>query len=244
MWRDDVPVAQIDYVPSRRVIYLEADQNNTPRVGRDQSGAIIWQWNSDAFGTTKPTASTGVTVNLRFPGQYFDIESGLDYNLFRDYDAGSGRYSQSDPIGLAGGVNTYTYVNGNPISLVDPLGLAAVLETPTPIGPMPLPVPSQTTPAPSGGSGSTGNPDLDRILSPSLPRPVNPWGPDVHTEQRVPSPIPPLPPKKPGTGCTDLYEACMKGMNACGIPRIGKAACLTLYLMCEANKHGGNDGAP
>ena len=58
VWRDDVPVAQIDYVPSRRVIYLEADQNNTPRVGRDQSGAVIWQWQSDAFGTTKPTAGS------------------------------------------------------------------------------------------------------------------------------------------------------------------------------------------
>ena len=126
MWRDDTPVAQIDYVPSRRVIYLEVDQNNTPRIGRDQSGAVIWQWNSDAFGTTAPTASTGVTVNLRFPGQYFDIESGLDYNLFRDYDAGSGRYSQSDPIGLAGGsYSTYTYVGGNPVNWIDPWGLDA-----------------------------------------------------------------------------------------------------------------------
>ena len=125
VWRDNTPVAQFDYVPSRRVIYLEADQNNTPRIGRDQSGAIIWQWQSDAFGTTKPTASTGVTVNLRFPGQYFDAESDLNYNYARYYDASSGRYSQSDPIGLAGGsYSTYNYVGGNPVSNVDPYGLA------------------------------------------------------------------------------------------------------------------------
>ncbi|KAB0702354.1 RHS repeat-associated core domain-containing protein, partial [Pseudomonas aeruginosa] len=63
-------------------------------------------------------------VNLRFPGQYYDAESGLHYNYFRDYDPETGRYVESDPIGLDGGLNTYAYVGSNPVGLVDPNGLS------------------------------------------------------------------------------------------------------------------------
>ena len=96
-------------------------------LATDQSGQEVWRWQSDAFGdglaTSAPNSGLNA-INLRFPGQYYDSESGLYYNYFRDYDPQTGRYVQSDPIGLGGGWNTYSYVGGNPISYIDPLGLA------------------------------------------------------------------------------------------------------------------------
>jgi len=70
------------------------------------------------------------TQNLRFPGQYEDAESGLWYNYWRNYDAQTGRYAQSDLIGLNGGVGTYTYVDSSPTTSVDPSGLLKIILLP------------------------------------------------------------------------------------------------------------------
>jgi RHS repeat-associated protein len=93
---------------------------------------IVWRWDSDPFGTTAasqdPDGDSDVfAYNLRLPGQYFDSETGLHYNYFRDYDPATGRYVQSDPIGLAGGLNTYLYANSNTLSFIDPLGLETLM---------------------------------------------------------------------------------------------------------------------
>jgi len=82
---------------------------------------------------------------LRLPGQYFDKETNLHYNYFRDYDAALGRYAESDPIGLYGGLNTYSYALDNPLSLTDPLGLAGGGAPPGTVG-NPLPIRGWTQP--------------------------------------------------------------------------------------------------
>lgn len=121
-----MPVAQIDIDAQGQesIVYFLTDQLATPRLGIDQNQTIVWKWESDAYGSIAPSGSA--TVNLRFAGQYFDAESGWYYNWNRYYLPKEGRYLSSDPIGLRGGLNTYVYVDGNPLYYVDPLGLARV----------------------------------------------------------------------------------------------------------------------
>jgi RHS repeat-associated protein len=139
IWLGDLPIAtlrpksgstttpiQID------VFYVHADHLGTPRViTRPSDNKIVWKWDStEAFGNNlpneNPSALGNFKYNLRMPGQYFDQETGTFYNYFRDYDPSLGRYVQSDPIGLRGGINTFAYVNGNPVTLIDPQGLKPI----------------------------------------------------------------------------------------------------------------------
>ena len=98
-----------------------ADHLNTPRRVADEANNIVWKWESTPFGETKPTGT--LKFNLRFTGQYFDKETDTHYNINRDYNPITGRYIQSDPIGLDGGLSTFAYVNGNPVMFVDLEGL-------------------------------------------------------------------------------------------------------------------------
>lgn len=81
----------------------------------------MWTLPYSAFGTAQPNSS-GLIYNLRFAGQYYDGETGLNQNYYRDYDPTTGRYIESDPIGLAGGTNPYAYVTGDPLSYTDVSG--------------------------------------------------------------------------------------------------------------------------
>ena len=100
---------------------IYADHLNTPKRVADNTNNIIWEWESKPFGEDKPTGS--YTLNLRFPGQYFDSETNTHYNINRDYNPTTGRYIQSDPIGFEGGSNTFLYANGNSVRFVDESGL-------------------------------------------------------------------------------------------------------------------------
>lgn len=113
--------------------YFHHDQLGTPLQATDKAGNIVWAANFDAFGRaniTTPQATVDkptIASNLRLPGQYADLETGLHYNWHRYYDAEVGRYVTSDPIGFAGGLNRYVYVSSDPINRFDPTGEFAFL---------------------------------------------------------------------------------------------------------------------
>jgi RHS repeat-associated protein len=126
VWIDDIPVGVVDHNASVAVVnFIHADGLGSPRVVTDGAGVAQWKWPyiSNPFGEHAPVSPSGYTLNLRFPGQYFDAESGLSYNINREYEAATGRYVQADPIGLAAGSNIYSYVSSTPLAASDSMGL-------------------------------------------------------------------------------------------------------------------------
>ncbi|MFT3664282.1 RHS repeat-associated core domain-containing protein [Piscinibacter sp.] len=147
VWLGNTPVAVFTPDPANAAnpplaYYIHTDHLATPRIVLNTAGQQRWSWLAEPFGTTAPNANPqglgAFAFFLRHPGQYADAESGLFYNYFRDYDASMGRYVQSDPIGLAGGINTYGYVGDNPLSYSDPDGLQPVPAIPIPAPAMSL----------------------------------------------------------------------------------------------------------
>ena len=129
---------------SGNVFYIHADHLNTPRLITNPAQQAVWRWDqAEPFGAypadSNPSGLGVFEFNLRFPGQYFDAETNLHYNYFRDYDPAIGRYVQSDPIGLDGGINTYLYAT-DPLTQTDPFGLMGRGGMPTrpPSTPRPL----------------------------------------------------------------------------------------------------------
>jgi RHS repeat-associated protein len=127
IWLDNLPVAVVDSAGSiSKLNYVHADGLDTPRAISDASGVMQWQWpyQGNPYGEQPPTSATGYTYNLRFPGQYFDAETGLMYNRARYYDPSTGRFPQPDPSGLYGGIGLYVYGMNNPLTYTDPTGLS------------------------------------------------------------------------------------------------------------------------
>jgi RHS repeat-associated protein len=118
VWLGDLPVATLQ---PTGIFYIAPDHLGAPYQITNATRQVVWRWDHDPFGNGAPTGN--LTYNLRFPGQYCDAETGLNYNYYRDYDPKLGRYIQSDPIGLAAGLNTYAYAKGNSVSRSDSLGL-------------------------------------------------------------------------------------------------------------------------
>jgi RHS repeat-associated protein len=104
--------------------YYVTDHLGSPQIITDNSGSVVWKAEYLPFGEVNISVSQ-IENNLRFPGQYYDAETGLHYNWNRYYDSETGRYIAADPIGLDGGINLYAYVGSDPVNGVDPLGLAS-----------------------------------------------------------------------------------------------------------------------
>ncbi|MGH8110261.1 MAG: RHS repeat-associated core domain-containing protein, partial [Arenimonas sp.] len=128
IWLDDMPIG----ISQNGMLHgVLTDHLNTPRqVFELATQKKVWAWSSvnDAFGENLAMEDLDVNgilfkLDMRFPGQVFDAESGLHYNYFRFIDPATGRYNESDPIGLPGGISTYAYVNSSPTNRVDPYGL-------------------------------------------------------------------------------------------------------------------------
>ncbi|MBL3669345.1 RHS repeat protein [Streptomyces sp. M2CJ-2] len=129
--RDVVPLAQTERILTadsgqeeidRRFFALATDLVGTPTELIDESGDIAWRSRSTLWGTTAWARDSSAYIPLRFPGQYYDPETGLHYNCFRHYDPETGRYTSPDPLGLGPAPNPVTYVE-NPYAGCDPLGL-------------------------------------------------------------------------------------------------------------------------
>ena len=120
--------ASITITTAAQIYYIHADHLGTPRtITKASDNSKVWEWkNEDAFGNNapdeNPTGGGTFSYNLRFPGQVYDAESATHYNYYRDYDSATGRYIQSDSIGLDGGLNTYSYGGSDPLRKIDPSG--------------------------------------------------------------------------------------------------------------------------
>ena len=110
------------------VYFIQPDHLDTPRVIVNATNQEVWRWDSAPFGETaaneQPTAGLpSFTYNLRFPGQQYDRETGTHYNYFRDYEAQTGRYVQSDPLGMnSGSFSNYAYVDSQSLTKYDDTG--------------------------------------------------------------------------------------------------------------------------
>jgi RHS repeat-associated protein len=121
IYLEDLPVATLS-PGAGQVYFLHVDRLGTPQAATDSSQNVVWIGSYGPFGEMS-TAPGLIVQTLRMPGQEFDADTGLYHNGFRDYAPAWGRYLQSDPIGLIGGLNTYSYVGANPVNRTDPLGL-------------------------------------------------------------------------------------------------------------------------
>jgi len=129
-----------------QIYFYHNDRLGTPQQLTSVSGAVVWKAVYNVFGEAYVDPASTVTNNFRFPGQYYDEETGLHYNHHRYYDPSIGRYLTPDPVGLDGGINPFVYVENNPIRWIDPLGLMRLPGDPSGLPPEWTPDPSHKDP--------------------------------------------------------------------------------------------------
>ncbi|HEY3346246.1 MAG TPA: RHS repeat-associated core domain-containing protein [Nitrospirota bacterium] len=108
--------------------FYHNDHLGTPQKMTDASGTVVWSAKYKAFGEAVIDPASTIENNLRYPGQYFDAETGEHYNYHRTFDPISGRYTSADPIGLNGGINLFLYTNNNSVHSYDYNGLFSTEE--------------------------------------------------------------------------------------------------------------------
>lgn len=113
--------------PDSSIYYYHNDHLGTPLAMTNQAGQTVWAADYRPFGEAVIEAGATVTNNFRFPGQYYDEETGLHYNYNRYYDPATGRYISADPIGIEGGINLFAYVKNNPFITIDLDGTSLVV---------------------------------------------------------------------------------------------------------------------
>jgi RHS repeat-associated protein len=243
IWMGDIPVATLRPSGSTVAIYyVHTDHLGTPRkVTRPSDNALMWRWDPDTFGSiganSNPSGQGTFTYNLALPGQYYDAESGLMHNGYRDcYDPQTGRYCQSDPIGLAGGsLSTYTYVGNDPLSAVDPTGTQAAVAAPVIVGGL-LVVGCELSPSCAQAlsnaiTNSLNSPPQLPIIDPGLPIPpqlpgyIDPKSlvPTTQASSCPPMREPPSPRQRCFNAVALKFAACMQSGQspfACQLRRV------------------------
>ncbi|HVI53563.1 MAG TPA: RHS repeat-associated core domain-containing protein, partial [Luteibacter sp.] len=227
IWMDGMPVGLVDHTGSTTAVnFIHADGLSSPRAVTNSAGTVLWQWAyaGNPLGEKAPVSLTGYIFNLRFPGQYFDAESGLNYNVNRDYEAATGRYIQSDPFGVLVDSSTYAYALNRPLDVSDPTGLAPPnnnawrnfcllyfvacnMNHPLPGTPPPDPslpgAPGEYQPVPepqgNGLGGGTKRPEIPKPPGPLCPQsaPKGPTPSAVPNEPTIPLPAATPPPPLP-----------------------------------------------
>jgi RHS repeat-associated protein len=212
----DIPVSVLN---SQGTYYMHPDHLNTPRLIANSTGTTVWRWDQgEPFGNdvpnNNPSGAGAFDFKLRFPGQYFDRETNLAYNYFRDYDPAIGRYIKSDPIGLRGGLNTYAYAAANPLSLTDRKGLAVVCLPPRGCVIIPDPIPLASPPSTGGEATTPPQSDRDRPTDrpgrpesrPERPDPLKLEPPSTDNPIIFPDNVPYIPPENCPPNCRERQQ--------------------------------------
>lgn len=127
VWLDDMPVAMIDSSSgTAQTYFIHSGQLNEPQAMTDASKAKVWDAYVEPYGQAQVFGTPTAGLDMRLPGQFLQAEAGgLHQNWNRDYDPSLGRYIEADPIGIRAGQNVFAYVDGDPLSKSDPMGLQA-----------------------------------------------------------------------------------------------------------------------